>query len=57
MREHDTPRDRSRHSRKPLALAAMAAALLLLANACATNPVTGQREFVLLSEAQELALG
>ena len=35
----------------------MAAALLLLATACATNPVTGEREFVLMSEAQELALG
>ena len=57
MREHDSAPDWSRNTRKPLALVAMAAALLLLTNACATNPVTGQREFVLMSEAQELALG
>ena len=32
------------------------AAILLLAG-CATNPVTGERDFVLMSEQQELALG
>ena len=57
MREYDTPRERSRQFPNPLALAAIAAALLVVASACATNPVTGQREFVLMSEAQELALG
>jgi predicted Zn-dependent protease len=29
----------------------------MLAGACATNPVTGRREFTLMSEAQEIALG
>ena len=32
-------------------------ALLALAVACATNPVTGRREFNLMSEAQEISLG
>jgi predicted Zn-dependent protease len=31
--------------------------LLALAIACATNPVTGRREFSLMSEAQEISLG
>lgn len=31
--------------------------LLALASACATNPVTGQREFTLMSEAQEISMG
>jgi predicted Zn-dependent protease len=31
--------------------------LLLLVAACATNPVTGEREFTLMSEAQEIAMG
>ncbi len=57
MRKYETRLNRSRHFRKPLAFAAMTAAMFILANACATNPVTGQREFVLMSEAQELALG
>ena len=57
MRERDTPRGCRRGSRYPHALIAMAAGLFLLAGACATNPVTGQREFVLMSEAQELSLG
>ncbi len=37
----------------------LCAALIVLAisAACATNPVTGRREFSLMSEAQELALG
>jgi predicted Zn-dependent protease len=28
-----------------------------IAAACATNPVTGKREFTLMSEAQEIAMG
>ena len=32
-------------------------ALTALAAACATNPATGQREFTLMSEAQEIAMG
>jgi predicted Zn-dependent protease len=36
----------------PAALAATA-----IATACATNPVTGRREFTLMSEAQEVAVG
>ena len=45
--------------RAPLALLALRAplALLALAAACATNPVTGDREFTLMSEAQEISLG
>jgi predicted Zn-dependent protease len=35
---------------------AIAASLLLMAN-CATNPATGEREFSLMSEAQEIQLG
>lgn len=31
--------------------------LLALAAGCATNPVTGRREFTLMSEAQEIAIG
>jgi predicted Zn-dependent protease len=31
--------------------------LLALTSACATNPVTGQREFTLMTEAQEIAMG
>ena len=38
-------------------LAALVAILALLAAACATNPATGQREFSLMSEAQEIQLG
>jgi len=34
-----------------------ALALTALASACATNPVTGQREFTLMSEAQEISMG
>ena len=57
MREHDTCRDSRWHPLSHHALAALTAGVLLLAAACATNPVTGEREFVLMSEAQELALG
>jgi predicted Zn-dependent protease len=31
--------------------------LIALVGACATNPVTGEREFTLMSEAQEIAMG
>ena len=30
---------------------------LLVLGGCATNPVTGSREFVLMTEAQEIAMG
>ncbi|MDA1092853.1 MAG: M48 family metalloprotease [Acidobacteria bacterium] len=40
---------------KRLLLVALCGALSL--TACATNPVTGEREFVLVTEAQEIALG
>jgi predicted Zn-dependent protease len=33
------------------------AALLAFVTACATNPVTGQRQFTLMSEAQEIGIG
>ncbi|HWV93912.1 MAG TPA: hypothetical protein VNZ24_06325, partial [Vicinamibacterales bacterium] len=32
-------------------------AVAALSAACATNPVTGQRELTLMSEAQEIAMG
>jgi predicted Zn-dependent protease len=35
----------------------LAAGLLLLVIACATNPVTGKRELSLMSESQEIAIG
>jgi hypothetical protein len=37
-------------------LRAAALAITALGASCAANPVTGQREFALTSEAQELAL-
>src|SRR5690606_18353090 len=37
--------------------ATLAATAGLLTLACATNPATGKREFNLMSEAQEIALG
>jgi predicted Zn-dependent protease len=40
-----------------LATRGVSLALLLLLGACATNPVTGRREFTLMSEAQEISLG
>ncbi len=45
-------------SRRPLCggLAAALAGLLLLA-ACAVNPVTGERQFVLMTESQEIQMG
>ena len=50
----------ARHRRCPLSAhvaAAVVAVLALLASACATNPASGQREFSLMSEAQEVQLG
>jgi len=35
----------------------LSAVLLALVVACATNPVTGRREFTLMSESQEIAMG
>jgi len=35
----------------------LAAGLVLTLTGCATNPVTGERELVMLSEAQEIAMG
>src|SRR5688500_6749082 len=43
-------------SAKTRALAALVGTALTIA-ACATNPVTGKREFSLMSEAQEIELG
>jgi predicted Zn-dependent protease len=37
--------------------AAVVAILALIVSSCATNPATGQREFSLMSEAQEIQLG
>ena len=42
--------------RVPLSRLFVILAVLVLAG-CATNPVTGEREFVLMSEAQEIAMG
>jgi predicted Zn-dependent protease len=42
-------------ARRPATL--ILAALVGVAAACATNPVTGRREFTLMSEAQEIAIG
>ncbi len=39
---------------KPILLIGL---LTLLAVGCSTNPVTGQQDFVLMSEAQEISLG
>ena len=50
----------ARYTRCPLrahVLAAIVAVLALIVSACATNPATGQREFSLMSEAQEIQLG
>ena len=41
----------------PLAVQSLAALLLLSVAGCATNPVTGQQNLVLISEQQEIALG
>ena len=42
---------------KSFLLASTAAAALLIALACAVNPVTGQKQLALISEAQELQIG
>jgi predicted Zn-dependent protease len=44
-------------ARRPRRWAAYAAGGLALLCACATNPVTGRPQFVLMSEAQEITLG
>ena len=41
----------------PRRFRALALALSLLAAGCATNPVTGEQDFVLMSEEREIALG
>lgn len=46
-----------RRRRRTVAAAAVVAALSLLAGSCATNPVTGRSEFMLLSRDDELAMG
>ena len=45
------------HTPIKLAKPVVLMAFLLLFNNCSRNPVTGKREFVLMSESQELALG
>lgn len=47
---------RSRHGGSPPSVVALLLAVTL-AGACATNPVTGRREFAFLTEDQEIALG
>lgn len=47
----------NRHTLRRTGAGACAAALLLALTACATNPVTQKREFMLLSPQDELALG
>jgi predicted Zn-dependent protease len=42
---------------RPLAVALVCVSSVLSLVACATNPVTGRREFTLMSESQELQLG
>ena len=44
-------------SRRPALALALAPALLLGLASCATNPVTGGQDFVLVTEAQELRIG
>ena len=57
MRYHDNSFVYPRWSRSRATNLVMFVALLLTVGACATNPVTGDREFVLMSEAQEISLG
>lgn len=47
----------TRRSPAMRSLAVLLAACLLLSTACAVNPGTGEEELVLMSEAQELAMG
>ncbi|MDB5261666.1 MAG: peptidase, partial [Adhaeribacter sp.] len=42
---------------KKYAIATYLTVILLLTNSCATNPVTGKRDIMLVSEGQELAMG
>ncbi|MGH9335736.1 MAG: M48 family metalloprotease, partial [Vicinamibacteria bacterium] len=46
-----------RNERKGLAPAASALVSILILGACARNPVTGERELMLVSEAQEIQMG
>ena len=50
------PRDESRAAGRRAALALLLGAAVL-APSCATNPATGQRQLMLVSEAQEIAMG
>ena len=43
--------------KKHLLLSGGAVAVLLFGNGCATNPVTGKKEVILVSEGQEVAMG
>ena len=43
--------------RHPVILLAALLTTLLLITACSTNPVTGEQDFVLMSEDQEISLG
>ena len=43
--------------KKHLLLSGSAVAVLLFGNGCATNPVTGKKEVILVSEGQEVAMG
>jgi len=47
----------SRRARLAVLVPALACATLAALAACATNPVTGKREFTLMSESQEIQLG
>lgn len=42
---------------KKFTITGFTAAILLMFNSCATNPVTGKRDLVLMSEEQEIAMG
>lgn len=57
MQDHHSFSVHPLRARDHAQVAAAVAGLLLVANACATNPVTGAREFVLMTEAQEVSLG
>ncbi len=59
MLEHNTPvaTRQARSQRLQRLLPTASCVFLVLAVACATNPVTGEREFSFMSEAQEIAIG
>src|SRR5918996_3124756 len=54
MRNVLDPHDTRRHRGTEAAFLFM---LAITAMACATNPVTGRREFAFMSEAQEISIG